>query len=225
MAIWPVGALQAPYVPGPQHSLTLEGCIFSCLRKRLAARLLHASDDDLSLSQSDVGVKIRDVFRDDLRRMAMFGSVSRGLYAWVLALRAQLPHDTQDIEGANSILVAMGKAAPQMGIGLASARIGVKLGTNISVEECCELHDAVVLHMRSSKYSGRFMVDGQLPVEDLAGREGAPLPLGDGPDSAQAHLPPPIAAAPPKAAPPAPQPGPGNNGGTNCVVQEFGRVG
>ena len=177
-------------------------------RKQLAARLLSADVAELDLPHTDVGLKAREVFRSDFQQMARDGSVSRRLYSWVLVLRSLLPHDTQDIEGANSILVAMSKAAPQLKIGLASARMSVKLGTRIRVEECCELYEAVLQHMGTEKYDSRFMAEVAGALGGPDGPEGQqPLPLQDEQVAAPAPLPAPGAAAPMGGARPPPRPG------------------
>ncbi len=191
-------------------------------RKQLAARLLSAGVAELDLPHTDVGLKAREIFRSDLQQTARDGSVSRRLYSWVLVFRSLLPHDTQDIEGANSILVAMSKAAPKLGIGLASARMSMKLGTRIRVEECCELYEAVVEHMGRKNYDNRFVVDvaGALG----GGPEGQqPLPLQDERVAAPAPLPLPApGAAPmgegqPPPPPRPPQPGQPGTPGTKVV--------
>lgn len=140
-------------------------------RKLLAARLLSAPDNEVGLPHTDIGLKAREIFRDDLQQTARDGTVSKRLYGWVLILRSLLPHDTQDIEGANSILVAMSKAAPQLQIGLASARMSVKLGTCIGLHECCELHDAVMEHMGTQGYDNRFAVAMPELPEPLGGAQ------------------------------------------------------
>eukprot|EP00959_Pyramimonas_sp_CCMP1952_P433324 9074287-Pyramimonas_sp.AAC.1 len=88
--------------------------------------------------------------------MAADGTCDPALYLWLLMWRLQLPRDTQDIEGANSIIQRMASAAPDMHIPLCSDRLRIKLGTPIAPEECVAIHAAVLDFMKSPGYQDRF---------------------------------------------------------------------
>ena len=60
--------------------------------------------------RSDMPVKFRDLFRRDFEVIAQTGQVPVKLFGTLLVFRARLPADTQEIEGANSILKAMAQA-------------------------------------------------------------------------------------------------------------------
>eukprot|EP00959_Pyramimonas_sp_CCMP1952_P274861 5745794-Pyramimonas_sp.AAC.1 len=97
---------------------------------------------ELRPSSSDVAFKIREKFMGAWEEMADDGSCQPELYMWLLAWRHQLPHDTQDVEGANSVLQRMANAAPNLHIPLASDRLRIKLGTPISPQDCVDVHAA-----------------------------------------------------------------------------------
>ena len=56
--------------------------------------------------------KFLAMFDADLQNVADTGLCPLALFVFVLVLRSQLPSDTQDIEGMNSILQWMTKVAP-----------------------------------------------------------------------------------------------------------------
>eukprot|EP00959_Pyramimonas_sp_CCMP1952_P074928 1565791-Pyramimonas_sp.AAC.1 len=106
--------------------------------------------------------------------MQVTGECSERLYAWLLVVRSRLPHDTQDVEGMNSVLQRMCDIAPNMHIPLASDRMRIKMGARISAEEAVELHPAIMDTLRSLKYVQRF---ASMPAILAAP---APLPIADG---------------------------------------------
>lgn len=89
--------------------------------------------------------------------------------AWWI-LRSQLGFDTQEVEGANSVLQTMAKAAPSIRHGLASDRMRIKLGDAISPAECCGWHANVVHHQATDEYVNRFAEGGRVRATPEAKR-------------------------------------------------------
>eukprot|EP00959_Pyramimonas_sp_CCMP1952_P109426 2288671-Pyramimonas_sp.AAC.1 len=118
------------------------------LRQGIAKRLLAADVHDLVTNTSDVAFKAREHFVGAWRRMEADGSCEPALYMWLLVWRLQAPHDTQDIEGANSIIQRMANAAPNMHIPLCSDRLRIKLGTPMPAEDAVALHPAILDFMK-----------------------------------------------------------------------------
>ena len=157
------------------------------LRRELARRFLAADVQDLVTKTSDVAFKAREYFKAAWRRMEADGSCEPALYMWLLVWRMQLPHDTQDIEGANSIIQMMAKTAPNMHIPLCSDRLRIKLGTPLPTEDAAALHPAVLDFIGQPQYQQRFEA---APLADAAGAAVGAAPLED--------------ARPPPGAPPVP---------------------
>ncbi|CAK0813601.1 unnamed protein product, partial [Prorocentrum cordatum] len=170
------------------------------LRKDIAYDLLRAQPGDLSALGGDLALKVRDIFLYDWATMQISGECSPRLYAWLLVLRSKLPHDTQDVEGMNSVLQRMCSIAPRMKLPLASDRMRAKMGDPIAPEECVQLHAAVLDHMASEAYAGRF---AELPP---LGDHAAPIAPPEAPGPEVAAL---LAGPDAGGAAPAAGPGPG----------------
>jgi hypothetical protein len=128
-------------------------------RKQVAVLLLETSPCCL-LHQSpwsDVPIKFETFFDAELRTVAETGTVPRRLYASLLLLRSKTSLDAQDMEGANSVLQTMAKAAPTLRMALASDRLKIKKGDAISVAECVGLHHLVLHHQNTVQHSDRFV--------------------------------------------------------------------
>ena len=74
----------------------------------------------------------------------------------VLMIRSQMEFDTQDIEGFNSVIQAMAKAAPALKHSLHSDRLRVKFGDGITTAKGCDLHPQVLRHQNTMEYAARF---------------------------------------------------------------------
>lgn len=123
-----------------------------------SARGLGQSDCCLFLKDTDLFVKLRKCFANELQVVAQTGKVPLKLFD-ALLIRAQLPLDVQDIEGMDSVLQVMGQRAHNIMVPLASDRIPLKKGDPITAEECTSLHDSVMVAMAKGVESGR-----RLPV-------------------------------------------------------------
>ena len=141
-------------------------CNVSCGRRvALAHILIDTEDCCLFAKNSDFAVKLKAVFRLELELIiATGGTCPRLLWIFMLLVRAQLPLDSQEIEGMHSILQRMAKAAPHMGQALASDRLGIKKGDVISPEECVAVHAEVMRRLSTDAHLDRF---AELALVDL----------------------------------------------------------
>ena len=181
----------------------------SASRKALAYRLLHVCEEkDLSNRWGDAPAKMAKLFRREWDIMERTGACPIRLYCFLLVFRQRLPHDTQDIEGANSVLQRMADVAPNLRIRLASDRLRIKLGNAITTDECLSLHAAVLEYMRTDDNIVRFGDDaetptarpplhralaGSLAADTAAPAVGPPLPPPASPPTPPRHPPPPPA--------------------------------
>ena len=104
---------------------------------------------------SDIAEKVKKVFQEELDYVAAYGLCPPNLFNFLLILRSRIPLDTQEIEGANSVIQEMSRRSPNLHLALASDRITIKKGDPISVQECCQLHDQVVEQMQCAKHMHR----------------------------------------------------------------------
>ncbi|CAK0844631.1 unnamed protein product, partial [Prorocentrum cordatum] len=125
-------------------------------RRAIARTLLRKDRGDLVTVNGDFAAKARELFMDDWRGMEASGQCSAKLFVFLLVWRSKLPHDTQDLEGANSVLQRMAKLAPNLHLPLASDRLRLKLGTPIRANECVDLHPAIMNHFSKQEFHDRF---------------------------------------------------------------------
>jgi hypothetical protein len=127
-------------------------------RRQLAKELLDTPICCLRSSClfSDAPEKVRDSFGAQLREVVATGKCPADLHSFLLLVRSHLALDTQEIEGANSVLQAMAKAAPQLRTGLASDRMKIKKGDPMKPDDALAFHPAVKLRMRSDGHINRF---------------------------------------------------------------------
>jgi hypothetical protein len=118
-------------------------------RQQIAKDLLAKTGDQLERTYSDITVKLRGFFMDEFREVCSTGKCPPRLFGALLVLRSKLPHNTQDIEGVNSILQIMHRVAPRLGLACANARMAMKIGDPISAEECVDLHKQVLQDITS----------------------------------------------------------------------------
>ena len=132
-------------------------------RHQVVAELLISSECCLQC-RSDLPAKFRRRFKTELEEViSSEGLCPLPLYTVILVLRSRLSMDTQDVEGANSVLQTMCKMAPSIKHGLVSDRMRAKLGDPIKISECCDLHGAVVSRMATTSHFERV-----LPVDPRA---------------------------------------------------------
>ena len=72
--------------------------------------------------------------------------------------------DTQEVEGANSVLQRMATLAPGLRHALASDRLRNRKGDSITAAECCALHEQIMEYSQSQEHAGRFENGGGPPV-------------------------------------------------------------
>ncbi|CAK0805617.1 unnamed protein product, partial [Prorocentrum cordatum] len=145
--------------------------LYSAQKKKAA--LLRRERGGLTSVNGDFAAKVRDLFRADWEQMRASGQCGARLYAFLLVWRSRLPHDTQDLEGANSVLQRMAKLAPNLHIPLASDRLRLKLGTPIAASDCVDLHPAIMGHIGKQGYQDRFQPH---VVADMPAGADAPPP-------------------------------------------------
>ena len=136
----------------------------SGVRSANGAKYLRTPGCCLDDRDTDVFLKCRDLFADEWRRVALDGTVPLKLYVFLLLLRAEMPLDMQEVEGMNSVLQLMSKRAPTLQVPLASARLQLKKGDDISPADCVEMHDSIVAMQSSQEYLQRHQ---QLVLADI----------------------------------------------------------
>ena len=142
------------------------------VRRGVCRQILDAPDDKLALRDSDLGLKLKINYYADFRYGAETGKCSRALWAVMLVVRSMLPNDTQEIEGANSIITLMCKRAPGMHLPLVNARLSLKKGPSVVPEQCASYHRAVIALMDQPEASERFLI----APADLRSAPKAPKP-------------------------------------------------
>eukprot|EP00959_Pyramimonas_sp_CCMP1952_P015375 325609-Pyramimonas_sp.AAC.1 len=125
-------------------------------RQTIATIMKNTDECCLKDPLSDIAWKTKAMFKDELEVVSQCGKVPCNLYGFLLVWRAELPSETQCIEGLTSIVTTMGKVSPSLKVPRASDRLSVKFGDPISAEECCDLNASVLTHMQSEKYTLRF---------------------------------------------------------------------
>ena len=68
-------------------------------RQRLAQWVMHASDDDLFCPQSDIALKLRALYMNELTVVSESGMVPLNLFNFIALWRSGLPDNTQVVEG------------------------------------------------------------------------------------------------------------------------------
>lgn len=101
-------------------------------------------------------VKLRELCLADFQVAADTGRCPSRLFSILVLIRSQLSLDTQEIEGANSVLQAMAKAAPTLRMGLASDRMKVKKGDKLTPTECVGMHQLILQRQSSEAHLARF---------------------------------------------------------------------
>lgn len=144
------------------------------VRVEVARLLLSSSKAQLfqSHAYSDVAWKFRELFFSEFQRVVSSnGRCPANLYLVLLHWRAQLPFETQDVEGLISTLQKLTDRAQGMGVALANARMSLKLGCPITVQECCNYNEAVGQMRGEDCNANRFE-----PLSCVAADVPSPLP-------------------------------------------------
>ena len=140
-------------------------------RQLIARRLLDAEPCCLVSNESDVALKLRAAFFAEWAVVADGdGRCPLRLWQFMLLFRAGITMDVQEVEGMNSLVQSMSKHAPSIGLPLASDRMQIKKGIDISPSECTDLHGDVVRAMESDETTQRFLpvVASHSPDEAVA---------------------------------------------------------
>jgi hypothetical protein len=141
-------------------------------RKVLTLELLRATDQSLDNPYSDITLKVKAGFRRQLEFVIESGGrVPLSLYTFLLGYRSHLPMDTQDIEGRASYLQEMARRAPFLQLAMASDRLSIKLGMEVTVEECVNTNSEALAMLSSDRWQTRFVPRGPVRLAPL------PLPL------------------------------------------------
>ena len=125
-------------------------------RQVIATELLDAEAELLETNNTDVPLKLRKVFAEELEHVKLTGTCPPKLFSHLLLLRAAWPIDTQDVEGMNSTLQEMCSSAPYMKHALASDRMEIKFGDDISAAALTSIHKKILAEMGSEKHADRF---------------------------------------------------------------------
>ena len=132
----------------------------NCPRRLQVAKLmLETSDEELDLDPfSDLALKTKQNYNRELQLVIeTSGQCPHALYQYSLLLRSQMPAETQDIEGNNSVLSAMSKIAPNLHIALATTRLSIKKGKRVTASQCVAMHNEVQQFLQSETNAGRFV--------------------------------------------------------------------
>ena len=125
-------------------------------RQSVATLLLDASGESLVGRHSDVALKIRNRFKGEIKIVKESGTCPLPLYSAVLLIRSSMHGDTQDLEGDNSILQVMTSRARRMRIALASARMQLKRGQQLTAATCSAMHHQVLAYHNTEQNAARF---------------------------------------------------------------------
>ena len=140
-------------------------------RRKLAAYLLDTQVCCLKSASlgTDAAVKVRSHFARHLNVVRDTGGcVPPKLFLFILMIRSRLTHDTQDLEGCNSLLQIMGKIAPNLRHAMANDRLKIKKGDPLRVQDAIDLHGFVQAHQRTCEYMERFaLVDTAETPEEV----------------------------------------------------------
>ena len=82
-------------------------------KARIAQEIL-TPEADYTDPYMDFSIKFVALFLWELQQIASTGFCPIRLFVWLLVLRSQMPADTQDVEGMNSVLQWMTKCAPTL---------------------------------------------------------------------------------------------------------------
>ncbi|CAK0874788.1 unnamed protein product [Prorocentrum cordatum] len=123
-----------------------------------AAFLGKSAEEPKAIEASDVQWKNRVLFRAELDSVAEYDTCLDNLYGFLLAWRSGLDTDTQEAEGINGVLQAMGRAANHLERALCSDWLRVKKSDRISPDECVIWHKAAMKHMNMPEHLNRFAV-------------------------------------------------------------------
>ena len=128
-----------------------------CERRREVARLLAVTSDCcLRKLHSDVALKVKTVFATEIRISIDSGMCAPRLLAFLTAWRSRMAGQTQDVEGLISVLQVMTNRCPNMRLPLATSRLSIKCGMQITSLECASLHSRVKEEMSHDDNVQRF---------------------------------------------------------------------
>ncbi len=128
-----------------------------CPRRRAVADMWRSTPDCcLRSKHADVAVKLRILYRADIDEAAQSGTCPKPLMFALLAVRAVLVGQTQDLERMNNMLVRMAERAPHMGLALASARMSMKKGRSVEAHACAAIVPAIREFMATYEHAQRF---------------------------------------------------------------------
>lgn len=126
-------------------------------RKAIAAKWLLGCDVCLESPLSDFAFKTRLKFKAMIVVVVETGTVPLPLFIHLEIWRAQLPFETQCVEGLNSLLQEMARRARYLKVPLAATRMCIKGGDPIAVEECQRLHGLTLQEMENTRRGDRFL--------------------------------------------------------------------
>ena len=135
-------------------------------RRSIAAELQSTPDEKLIGLFDDIAIKMKSRYQAQFQVMNDTGCCPRDLYLALLLFRWALVSNTQRVEGSNSTLQSICKAAPAIHLPLASDRLSLKLGPTLSADECCALHGGAVVRART-RSSARFCSASPVPLMDM----------------------------------------------------------
>ena len=127
-------------------------------RKDIARLLLDTSDANLDRAEDDFATKMKQLYKTEFEHMAATGECNATLFMHLLLVRAQLTGESQSIEGRNSVLQRMAKAAPNMSHALANTRIKLKMEEDpLTPSECARDDKAAVARLKTDSHQLRLV--------------------------------------------------------------------
>jgi len=115
-------------------------------RLQVAQLLLDMPQAELQQDRfTDISLKTKRLFATEFQEVVRTsGECPTALFIFARMLRSQMPAETQEVEGNNSVLAEMARRAPCIGVALATARTSIKKGRPLTPEERVALHTEVV---------------------------------------------------------------------------------
>ena len=138
-------------------------------RREVAKMLLGSCEHCLEEQRQDFTLKLLRRYRASFEQVAESGRIPVHLHTLIQLTRAVWQENTQKVEGANSCLQNVCKAAPNIHLPLASDRISLKCGTKVSIADCVAMHSDVVLRQSDEKKQPeRWATIPECDIQDLA---------------------------------------------------------
>eukprot|EP00959_Pyramimonas_sp_CCMP1952_P118333 2474374-Pyramimonas_sp.AAC.2 len=126
-------------------------------RQQVASVLIGTDDCCLKGRTSDIAVKVKHMWGEELAEVSESGRCPSNLYSFMLGARAQMGMDAQDVEGDMPVLQHLGNNGRSLQLPTATHRMSLKLGRPVTPDECLQLHSKIDEHFEDPLYKCRFV--------------------------------------------------------------------